>query len=64
MATPKSFPEPVHTKHIPDGEGSAPSYIRNSENTDCGHESHDDRMPHPFRDSFAPNSESGEGLNE
>ncbi len=55
------YPELQHTKHQPDGEGSKPSYIRKSENTDRGHESHDSRMPHPFRDGYQPNKESGEG---
>ena len=57
----RAFPEPVHTTHRPDGSPS--TYIPKSERTDGGHVPCEDRMPHPFRDEFAPHKETGEGQN-
>lgn len=57
----KHFPEKDRSELRPDN--MAPCYHRNSESIEDGHEEFDSRMPHPFRDSYAPNKESGEGKN-
>lgn len=54
----RSFPEPHHTKHQPDG--SRPDYIKHSGMVESGHEEYDGRMDHPFGSDY-PGDESGEG---
>ena len=52
----------------PDGEVPSPRKKSGSEHSvtssvsaGVGHNDSMNRMPHPFRDGFAPNEESGEG---
>ena len=56
----RSFPEPTHSKHKPDG--GKPSYVKGSHGMPAGHTGHDGRMPHPQGQPI-PSDESGEGLN-
>lgn len=59
----RQFPEQHHTKHQPDGDGSAPSYLKSSKHVGAGHNTHDSRMPHPTTAPI-PTDISGEGKNQ
>jgi hypothetical protein len=63
------FPDTAGSPHTPDGAPvpnprkhfSSEHSVSSSTSAGVGHNDSMNRMPHPFRDGFAPNDESGEG---
>jgi hypothetical protein len=62
------FPEQPRTDHAPEGKVPNPRKshwgehaVGSSTGAGVGHNESMNRMPHPFRDRFEPNDESGEG---